>query len=355
MKAFLFPYKPFSESGKALAKGLGIKRISHKNSKFKGNEDKVVINWGSSVLPEEVAKCRVINKAEAVAIAADKLKTFEALRQAKPGMRRIRMESGQEHILGVGHEAFDDVPDDYVGEHNHRLYGKYTILEPVPVAKPFARIPEYTTNIYQAQGWLDGECTIVERHILNANSGKGIRLVEPGEELQQCPLYVRYIPKKQEYRVHVCAGKAVDIQRKARRKEVEDDAINWKIRNHDNGFIFARNEGHEVPADVSVQAIKACESIGLDFGAVDVIFNEKEQKAYVLEVNTAPGLSGTTLEGYVERLKKLINGEPLVEEIVAAEAPVGAHAQPELVKPIQPKIYLNPNWGELIVDEPVPF
>lgn len=325
MKAFLFPYKPFSESGKALSEALGIKRISHRNSKFKGNADKVVINWGSSVLPEEVAKCRVINTAEAVSIASDKLKTFEAVKPLKEGLRRVQPKGGAPIALRLDHPIFNNVSDDFVGEVEVALYGKLDILDPVPKARISARIPDFTTSIDIAYLWLEQGYTIVERHILNANSGKGIRLVEPEtDELQHCPLYVKYVPKKQEYRVHVCAGKAVDIQRKARRKDVEDDAINWKIRNHDNGFIFARNEDAVVPEDVVTQAVNAVLAIGLDFGAVDVIFNEKEQKAYVLECNTAPGLAGSTLEGYVERLKKLVNGEPLVEEIVAAEAPVGA-------------------------------
>jgi len=41
-------------------------------------------------------------------------------------------------------------------------------------------------------------------------------------------------------------------------------------------------------------------ALGLDFGAVDIVYNENDNKAYVLEINTAPGLSGTTLEKYVE-------------------------------------------------------
>jgi glutathione synthase/RimK-type ligase-like ATP-grasp enzyme len=38
---------------------------------------------------------------------------------------------------------------------------------------------------------------------------------------------------------------------------------------------------------------------GLDFGAVDVIWNERQQRAYVLEINSAPGLEGTTIDDYV--------------------------------------------------------
>ena len=42
----------------------------------------------------------------------------------------------------------------------------------------------------------------------------------------------------------------------------------------------------------------------LDFGAVDLIWNEHENKCYVLEVNSAPGIEGTTLQQYVTAFAK---------------------------------------------------
>src|SRR3546814_16068950 len=89
----------------------------------------------------------------------------------------------------------------------------------------------------------DGD-TIVARTVLNGHSGAGIVLCETPEQLAavDAPLYVVYEPKKQEYRVHVLNGKVVDVQRKARVKDVPDDKVNWKIRNHDSGLIYGRDE-----------------------------------------------------------------------------------------------------------------
>src|SRR3546814_9896600 len=85
-----------------------------------------------------------------------------------------------------------------------------------------------------------------------------------------------------------------------------DLKVNWKIRNHDNGFIYARDEKlAEVPKKVLSDSIKAVGVCGLDFGAVDVIYNEAKGIGFVLEINTAPGLTGTTLEGYTKRFKEL--------------------------------------------------
>lgn len=248
----IFPYKLGSESAKLLAEALGIKRIKKEGSKFRGNARKLVINWGNSVLPEEIAKCQIINAPVAVSKAANKLTFFKAMAEA-----------------GVS----------------------------VP---PFTESPEAV-----AEALKEGKI-VVARTILNGNSGAGIVLLEGDAEIVKAPLYTEYVPKKEEYRIHVFRGEVVDVQRKARRKDVEDGLVNWKIRNLAGGFIFARNAIGDVHKDVLEQATKAVEAIGLDFGAVDVIFNDKQKKAYVLEVNTAPGLSGTTLEGYVQRFKELV-------------------------------------------------
>lgn len=249
----IFPYKSGSKSAKDLAQALGVKRIKREGSKFKGAAHKVVINWGNSKLPEELLKCHVLNSPEAVSRASNKLSFFKAMAE-----------------VGVS-------------------------------------IPRFTEDPQDVQGMLDNNTTVVARTILNGHSGAGIVLLKGDVEIVKAPLYVEYVPKKEEYRVHVFGGEVVDVQRKARKKDVPDDKINWKVRNHANGFIFARGDAlGGVPADVTQQAIDAVKACGLDFGAVDVIYSDKQAKAYVLEVNTAPGLTGATLDGYVKRFKEFV-------------------------------------------------
>lgn len=249
----IMPYKAGSASAKALAEALGVKRIKEKGSKFKGAAHKLIINWGCSKLPVELLKCRVLNSPESVSKASCKLASFKAMAEA-----------------GVA-------------------------------------VPSFTEDHLKAQEWMHDGKVVVARTILRGHSGAGIVVLDPKEvDIPViAPLYVEYIPKKEEYRIHVFNGEVVDIQRKARKKDVPDDQVNWKVRNLANGFIFARGEDAlgKVPQDVLDQAVKAVASLGLDFGAADVIYNDKQKKAYVLEVNTAPGLSGSTLDGYVERLK----------------------------------------------------
>ena len=246
-RLFIYPYKMASESAKALAVGLGVKRIKHVNSKFKEGRNKVIINWGSSSIPYDV---NVFNRPESVRIASDKLLTFEC-----------------------------------IAKYNEDWF---------PV-----NIPEWTKDKEDARRWIDEGNIVVCRTILNGCSGKGIVLASDVDELVDAPLYVKYVSKKYEYRVHVAFGMVIDQQRKARKKDIAYEDVNWKIRNHSNGFIFMR-DGVDLPDVCLDMAVDAVGALGLDFGAVDIIWNEKEDKYYVLEINTACGLTGTTLDKYVE-------------------------------------------------------
>jgi hypothetical protein len=156
--------------------------------------------------------------------------------------------------------------------------------------------PEWTEDIDVVEQWLAEDTTVLARSSLTSFGGKGITIFDQNvDTILPAPLYVKYKKKKSEYRVHVFNGEVIDVQQKKRRKGFE--GRDNQIRNYANGWVYCR-DGIEVPAMVTSEAIKAVNCLGLCFGAADVIWNDKEQRAYVLEVNTAPGLEGTTLENY---------------------------------------------------------
>jgi len=162
--------------------------------------------------------------------------------------------------------------------------------------------PIWTTEKDVAEGMINNGNTVVCRTILNGSCGKGIVIAKSIEELVDAPLYVKYVPKKEEYRVHVAFGKVIAIQRKARRKECPNP--NWQIRNHENGFVFIHIYPTDTAEELSNLAVAAVEALNLKIGAVDIIWNEKENKYYVLEVNTSPGLEGKTIDAYVKAIKE---------------------------------------------------
>lgn len=265
MATKIYAYKQGSASALALSAALGIKCIKHVGSKFKGRERHTVINWGSSQLTDEVLKCQVLNAPENVKLASNKLEFFKRIRD-------FNVQQG-------------------IGEGDH--------------PEPRVSIPDWTEDKEVVAAWLRNGVKVVARQKLTGHSGEGIVIFEGEADTPPAPLYVRYVKKTQEFRVHVFKDGVVDVQRKARSKDVPDDQVNWQVRNHANGFIYAR-EGFETPEGVEEQAVLAIKACGLDFGAVDIIYNERDKRPYTLEVNTAPGLTGQTLAGYVERFKEYV-------------------------------------------------
>lgn len=247
----IFPYIGGSKSVKLLAAALDAVIIRRKNSKFKGRANKTVINWGAGTLPPEVEKCNVVNANSRV--ASNKLHTFAALK-------------GKPYCLPF-------------------------VTKKEDAAKWFAEFPK---------------ATVVCRTLVSSHSGKGIVLADNVQQLVDAKLYTLYIPKKDEYRIHVAFGEVIHKQRKARNRAVPDEKVDWKVRSHLKGFIFVQ-EGVVPPDCVLEAAVDAVKTCNLDFAGVDVIYNEKQGKAYVVEVNSAPGIEGTTVEKYRDVFKRHLN------------------------------------------------
>lgn len=168
-------------------------------------------------------------------------------------------------------------------------------------------IPSWTRSNSQARAWLDeSDRPVVARTTATGHSGEGIVLVHPGMSLpSQAVLYTKYIPKKSEFRVHFFRGKVIDIQKKGHVRG--NTPTDWQIRTHRNGFVYIREGFGEVPTTVTDAAEAYMQVTPLDFGALDIIWTEATNTATILEVNTAPGLVGTTARRYAEALDGFCN------------------------------------------------
>jgi glutathione synthase/RimK-type ligase-like ATP-grasp enzyme len=253
-----------SRSASILAEGLRAEGHRcfkvYPNRNYRPRSTHLIVNWGCSNAPDWANyDQQVLNRWPNVANATNKLTCFEVLRDA-----------------GVS-------------------------------------IPEFTTDETIALGWVRDKTTVVGRSILRGSGGEGIWLNTYENTFYPdgvvafpiVPLYVKYIKKTEEYRIHVFRGQVIDIQQKRRRANVPNEEVNWQIRNLNNGFIFARSNIR--PADsVLRESVDAVQALGLDFGAVDIIWNSRRKTAYVLEINTAPGLEGSTINSYVNALKEIL-------------------------------------------------
>jgi glutathione synthase/RimK-type ligase-like ATP-grasp enzyme len=217
-----------------------------KNSQFSSRSSDVIINWGNSKGIGNIPQ--YINHPEKVAIACNKLDTFSLLQ-----LKQVSL-------------------------------------------------PDWTSDKEQALQWAT-ENTVYCRTILTGHSGNGIIIADSPEQVVNALLYTKATKAKYEYRVHVFRNKIIDFQQK-KRKENHEGGIRG-IRNHVNGWIYARND-ITLPILVEQESIKAVNALGLDFGAVDIGYRQSDNTAFLYEVNTAPGLHGTTLEKYVAAFKEII-------------------------------------------------
>lgn len=166
--------------------------------------------------------------------------------------------------------------------------------------------PAWTTDATQV-GEL-GSKTVFARTLINSTNGRGIVEFEVGDQPPpRSPLYVAYVPKKAEYRFHVFNGEVIDVQQKKKKRELERDR-NTRVRNLNNGYVYCR-DNVVPPAGADRLAIQAVQALGYRYGAVDLIYNEKRNQCYVLEVNSRPGLMGTTLDKYVSAIGRSLNLE----------------------------------------------
>lgn len=156
---------------------------------------------------------------------------------------------------------------------------------------------------------------IVERHILDGHSGVGIRLLGVNDEpdFVNGKLWVAYIPKEREFRVHFfkTGVKSFNllIAEKLLRKADEASVVpnRYQIRNHHNGWIYATEHNNPIPYKVLRQAKRFASLSNLDFGAIDLIYNKTKDEARVLEVNTAPGITRRTTTWYAQNFITAIN------------------------------------------------
>lgn len=248
------PYNTGSQGARNLANAVRGIRIREGGTYRPSNRD-LIVNWGSPRALNwmgRLAAGHLLNPPQAVARAINKIRTFEILREA-------------------------NIP-----------------------------IPEFATRRQLAEQLFTREGTrVLCRTSVTAHSGRGIEVATNRRELVQAPLYVKYVPKREEYRIHVFNGAIIDIEQKRRRNGVEQDQEERLVRSHRNGWVYARNDIVAPNVAVRNAAIGAVRALGLHFGAVDLGYHPTHG-VRVYEVNTAPGIEGTTVERYSVALRGML-------------------------------------------------
>ena len=165
--------------------------------------------------------------------------------------------------------------------------------------------PEFTTDPAIARSW---DAPVVCRTLLRGSEGRGIVVAETPEQIVAAPLYTKYTKKRKEFRVHVFNGQVIDVQEKRKRREHTDER-DTRIRNVANGYVFCRDAITE-PEGLRTLAVVATQAVGYQMGAVDIGYNERDNRCFVLEVNSTPGMEGTTLQKYADAIINWYRSQP---------------------------------------------
>jgi glutathione synthase/RimK-type ligase-like ATP-grasp enzyme len=176
-----------------------------------------------------------------------------------------------------------------------------------------------------------------------------------------------YIDVKSEFRLHIVNGEVIYAQRKvprdnlkqahvtdqmdkikrmAEKKGVTMDEASLKfameyqgdkiagqdliVKSNSRGYKFSSVKDTNINKALAAEAIKAVTALGLQFGAVDCVMDTND-KPWIIEVNTGPGLEGTSFKRYVGAFSKAIN-EILTPKKTVTKATTAGKAAPTTLK-----------------------
>lgn len=249
MMKYILPYKTASKSARALSEATGYPILGDDIQIVRGKPSIKIINWGKGEVNAEIRKCTIINDPTAICRAVNKLEAFTKLSEK-----------------GVS-------------------------------------IPQYTTSRTEAASWLASGSGICVRKTVEGRDGEGLILLKSISEalingIPEAPLYTKFIEAKAEYRINVCNNRTVGVQLKV------PTGTNpcADIKTGGNGYGFKLLSDNEIPTGIRPVARAAITALGLDFGGVDLIV-DAANRAYVLEVNTAPELTPSMVTAYANRLR----------------------------------------------------
>ena len=246
------PYKPSSAGAQNLKEALeellpySVERVTP-DYRIKSNE--WIINWGNGNFraerQDDVVNTKVINSARKVCYCINKLDFFR-------------------------------------------------ILEDEDVV-----IPRWTTRSDIARKWVSEGTPVYCRGDIEGRDGRGIQIATTSKEIIPAHLYTAKIESDQEFRVHVFKHKPIFDLIKRHHKPTKENNL---VRSGSNGWNYHRDI--TLPDIAHQEAIKTSKALGMDFCAVDILWNSKTRIATVLEANSAPELGPWTRAAYA---KEFIN------------------------------------------------
>jgi hypothetical protein len=163
---------------------------------------------------------------------------------------------------------------------------------------------EFTESLDEALEWSLQGHTVMARTKTKGQTGSGIFVCLPQVDAfdfaEPVKVFTKYISHKREFRVNLFKGKLVNVREK--KKKIGFKGGDFHIRNLANGYTTAKCSSYPNQiVDIAKQASLCSPS---DFIGVDIGYNELKDFAFVIEVNSGPSIEGSSVQDFVEAIKK---------------------------------------------------
>jgi len=126
-------------------------------------------------------------------------------------------------------------------------------------------------------------------HVIR-NKDEALKLWKEFGESMRDWYFSEVFEKTHEFRVHVASGKVLAVHTKPAPQDPNE--LRWNhIVNHDKWRALKWSEDELIQILINQESIKACEVLGLDYAAVDVMYNKNNHTCAICEVNTSPSIN----------------------------------------------------------------
>lgn len=295
---YLFYSGATDKTGVLLAEALEVK--SGKTAP-KGAQS-IVIGWGAKTDKDiNLGKATVINHPNNIRTNRNKFRAMEIMRGV--GVHIAPFEAADNAIAGLDSNSIT-LP--VIGRTNYHQGGAnfFTCLTKTHVANTIKTLNEKLNKKGYFQNYIDVESEfrlhIVDGRVIYAQRKKERDNLKEAYSTDQMDKIKRMAEKKGAKVDEKTLKFALDYQGS---KIAGADNI---IKSNTRGYKFSNVNLSSVNKDLADQAIAAVAALGLQFGAVDCVL-DTDGYAWVIEVNTGPGLEGTAFKNYVQAFSDMIN------------------------------------------------
>jgi glutathione synthase/RimK-type ligase-like ATP-grasp enzyme len=296
------------KTGAELVKALGITGGTEMPDKTKT----VVIGWGAKTSKSvDFGKAKVYNHPNSIRVNRNKMESMRLMMDNKVAVapfvdaENVTAELAKAHpsvsLPLIGRTAFHQGGNEFF-----TCLTKTHVLETVKTLKGLKK-----------SGYFQNYIDVKDEYRLHIFNGG---LIVAAKKVPRDNLEAAYVEQQKEKIDAMAAKKGIKLD-----KATMEFALGYQankisapdqiIKSNTRGYKFAHVDVKNVSTALVAEAQKAVKALGLCFGAVDCVL-DANGKAWVLEVNTGPGLEGTTFDAYVAAFKKLLDSAENKEKIV---------------------------------------